>query len=172
MENLFTLIPKVDELLDDNRIMELLEDTPRNVVMDAIREELDLIRDKIKENKDTKEIKNDINNLIMNIEKRALKKYSYKLKRVINGTGVVIHTNLGRSLLNEEVLENIKNTSLYYSNLEFDLDAGIRGSRYSHLEELITRITGAESAMIENNNAAAVMLTLNTMCKDKEVIVS
>lgn len=172
MENLFTLIPKVDELLVDERIMELLNKIPRKLIMDSIREETDLIRNKIKDGKESEEIKREIDSLVMNIEKTTLKKYSYKLKRVINATGVVIHTNLGRSLLNEDILENVKNTSLYYSNLEFDLDSGTRGSRYTHIEDLITRITGAESAMVVNNNAAAVMLVLSTMCKGKEVIVS
>lgn len=172
MKKLFTLIPKVDELLAYDRIIELLNEIPRKVIMDSIREETDLIRDKIKAKKEENEIKRDVASLVENIEKRTRKQYSYKLKRVINATGVVIHTNLGRSLLNEDILENIKNTSLYYSNLEFDLDSGIRGSRYSHLEDLIRRITGAESSMVVNNNAAAVMLALSSMCKGKEVIVS
>lgn len=172
MDNLFTLIPKVDELLVENRIIDLLGEVPRNLVMDSIREETDLIRRKIKEGKETEEIKKSVENLSLNIEKRASKKYSLKLKRVINGTGVIIHTNLGRSLLNSEILENVKNASQYYSNLEFDLESGKRGSRYSHLENIIAKITGAESSMVVNNNAAAVLLVLSTMCKDKEVIVS
>ena len=172
MKNLFTLIPKVDEILAYDKIIDLLEKIPRQLVMDSIREEMDLIREKIKYGKEANEIKRDIGFLIGNIEKRALEKDSYKLKRVINATGVVIHTNLGRSLLNEEVLENMKRTAIHYSNLEFDLESGIRGSRYSHLEELISKITGSESSMIVNNNAAAVMLVLSTLCKDREVIVS
>lgn len=172
MENLFTLIPKVDEILADHRMMELLKNVPRKLIMDAIREETDWVRKEIKKGKKAEEVKRDIASLTINIEKKALKKYSYKLKRVINATGVVIHTNLGRSLLNEDVFENIKNTSLHYSNLEFDLDSGKRGSRYSHLEDIITRITGAESSMVVNNNAAAVLLVLSSMCKGKEVIVS
>lgn len=172
MDNLFTLIPKVDELLADDRIIELLEDIPKKLIMESIREETDVIRNKIKEGRDPQEIKNTIESLLISIEKTALQKHSYKLRRVINATGVVIHTNLGRSLLSLDVLENVKKTSKYYTNLEFDLDSGIRGSRYSHLEELISRITGAESSMVVNNNAAAVMLVLSTMCKGKEVIVS
>lgn len=172
MDNLFTLIPKVDELLVEKRIIELLDEIPRKLVMDSIREETDLIRSKIKDGKSLEEIRNDIENLSLSIEERALKKYSLKLRRVINATGVVIHTNLGRSLLNEEVLENVKNTSIYYSNLEFDLESGTRGSRYSHLEDIIAKTTGAESSMVVNNNAAAVLLALSTMCKGKEVIVS
>lgn len=172
MDNLFTLIPKVDELLDNKKIIELMDTIPRQVIIDSIREETDLIREKIKNGKNSDFIRNEIDSIIDHIAKRALDKHSYKLKRVINATGVVIHTNLGRSLLNDHVLDNIRNTSLHYTNLEFDLKKGQRGSRYSHLEDLITKITGAQASMVVNNNAAAVMLVLSTLCKGKEVIVS
>lgn len=172
MDNLFTLIPKVDELLDNKKIIELMDTIPRQVIIDSIREETDLIREKIKNGKNSDFIRNEIDSIIGHIAKRALDKHSYKLKRVINATGVVIHTNLGRSLLNDHVLDNIRNTSLHYTNLEFDLEKGQRGSRYSHLEDLITKITGAQASMVVNNNAAAVMLVLSTLCKGKEVIVS
>jgi L-seryl-tRNA(Ser) seleniumtransferase len=85
---------------------------------------------------------------------------------------VVIHTNLGRSLINKEIMDNISEIATNYSNLEYDLKTGKRGSRYSHLEEIICEITGAESAMVVNNNAAAVILVLSTIAHDKEVIVS
>ncbi len=84
----------------------------------------------------------------------------------------MIHTNLGRSLLAKEAIENVIKVSENYSNLEYDLKQGKRGSRYSHVEELIKKVTGAEAAMVVNNNAAAVMLALNTLCEEKEAIVS
>ena len=94
------------------------------------------------------------------------------LKRVINATGVVIHTNLGRSPLSEKAIEEIVKVAKYYSNLEFDLKEGKRGSRYVHVEEILKEITQAEGALVVNNNAAAVLISLNTLAYGKEVIVS
>lgn len=113
-----------------------------------------------------------VEDLPQKIYDNSMEKSEYNLKRVVNATGVVIHTNLGRSLLPEDVLDNVKEISVNYSNLEFDIDSGKRGSRYCHIEDIVTKITGAESALIVNNNAAAVLLVLSTMAKEKEVIVS
>ncbi len=96
----------------------------------------------------------------------------YNLRRVINGTGVVIHTNLGRSLLCDEASSQIVQSSRYYSNLEFDLESGKRGSRYALVEELICDLSGAEAALVVNNNAAAVFLVLETLAHGREAIVS
>ncbi|MDR2891891.1 MAG: L-seryl-tRNA(Sec) selenium transferase [Deltaproteobacteria bacterium] len=93
-------------------------------------------------------------------------------RRVLNATGVVIHTNLGRSRLAEEAVEAVAEAAAWYSNLEFNLESGERGSRYSHVEELLCSLTGAEAALVVNNNAAAVLLVLDTLCKGREVIVS
>ena len=96
----------------------------------------------------------------------------YSLKRVINATGVVLHTNLGRAPLGREVAEHIAAVASGYSNLEYDLEKGERGSRYSHVEKLICDLTGAEAATVVNNNAGAVFLMLNTLCEGKKVAVS
>lgn len=93
-------------------------------------------------------------------------------KRVINGTGIVIHTNLGRSILSDEATLQITTAGSYYSNLEFDLKKGKRGSRYSLVEEIICDLTGAEAALVVNNNAAAVLISLETLAAGHEVIVS
>ncbi len=106
------------------------------------------------------------------IVKRANNKNSYRLKRVINGTGVVIHTNIGRSLIHKDIMDNVVEIATNYSNLEYDLEEGVRGSRYSHLEDIVVEITGGEAAMVVNNNAAAVLLVLSTLAKDRDVIVS
>lgn len=171
--NLFKMIPKVDEILEDERIKSLLNQIPRKLVVDSIREEIDSLRKDIKENKVDEEgivRRNQI--LIDLVLKRANKKSSYKLRRVVNGTGIILHTNLGRALINREVMENVVDIVTNYSNLEFDIEKGERGSRYSHLKDILTEITGAEDAMVVNNNAAAVLLVLSTMAKGKEVIVS
>lgn len=97
---------------------------------------------------------------------------SPRLRRVINGTGVVLHTNLGRAVLGESAVKQIAETAAFYSNLEYNLTEGKRGSRHSHVEELICRLTGAEAAMAVNNNAAAVYLILRVMANGKRVIVS
>ncbi|PID74665.1 MAG: L-seryl-tRNA(Sec) selenium transferase, partial [Desulfobacterales bacterium] len=97
---------------------------------------------------------------------------SPKLKRVINATGVVIHTNLGRSILSGDMLASLNEAGGHYANLEFNLITGKRGSRYSLVEELLCELTGAEAALVVNNNAAAVLLSLDTLAAGKEVIVS
>ena len=170
--NLYTKIPKVDQLLDNDKIKKLLEKNSKNLVMECIHEELNHVRNMIskKENEDL--ILKYIEILSSNIEKKLNYKKEFKLKKVINATGVVIHTNLGRSALNEEIFNNVKNVSIGYSNLGYDLEKGTRGSRYSHLTDSIKKITAAEDCIVVNNNAAAVMLILSTMAKGKNVITS
>lgn len=172
-KNLFTLIPKVDDILDRENTKELLKYIPRKIILDSIRLEIEDIRTIIK-SKDLseEEILEEINGIDKKIKDRSEEKNAYKLKRVINATGVVIHTNLGRSLINEKIMDNVKEIAINYSNLEYDLNTATRGSRYSHLEDIISEITGGEASMVVNNNAAAVMLVLSTMAKNKEVIVS
>lgn len=170
--NLYKMIPKVDQILEDEVIKNLLEKNSKNLVMESIHEELNNIRMNISNGCDKSLISNKIENLIENIQKNLLNKKIFSLRKVINASGVVIHTNLGRSVLNDEILENVKNISVGYSNLEYDLEKGERGSRYSHLSEIIKKITVAEDCMVVNNNAAAVMLILSTMAKGKNVITS
>lgn len=172
-KKLFRHIPKVDEILEDKKIKELLLKVSRKVVLNSIREELEQFREEIKYGKlSESEVVNKSKNIIKNIINRIEEKNSYALKRVINGTGIVIHTNIGRSLISKEVMENVLQIATNYSNLEYDLNAGNRGSRYDHLKEIIKEITGGEDALVVNNNAAAVMLVLSTLAKGKEVIVS
>lgn len=166
-------MPKMDEILAREEILKLLDENSRKIVVEAIRQELDLIREKILQgNLDLEGLKSELEGLKTRVEVRVAARRENSLKRVVNATGTIIHTNLGRSLISEPVLETMKSVSKNYSNLEYDLINGTRGSRYSHLEDIITEITGAEAAMVVNNNAAAVMLVLNTMAKDREIIVS
>ncbi len=104
--------------------------------------------------------------------KNIAEKMLPNFRRVINGTGIVIHTNLGRSILSQKAVDRLAQAGGYYSNLEFDLETGKRGSRYSLVEELLCYLTGAEAALVVNNNAAAVLIALDTLTKNKEAIVS
>ena len=169
---LFRNIPKVDVILEKPEIIKLIEQYHRDVVVDAIREEIDKLRSFIKENNDIDLIEEKINNLVENITSNVKKVYSYNLRKVINGTGTILHTNLGRAIISKKHADYLSDVVTSYSNLEYNLEEGKRGERYSHFEKLICKITGAESAMAVNNNAAAVMLVLSSMAENKEVIVS
>ena len=169
---LFRNIPKVDVLLEKPEIINLINNHHRDVVVDAIREEIDKLRNFIKENDDISLIEEKINNLVENIGINVEKVYSYNLRKVINGTGTILHTNLGRAIISKKHADYLSEVVTSYSNLEYNLEEGKRGERYSHFEKLICKITGAECAMAVNNNAAAVMLVLSSMAENKEVIVS
>ena len=169
---LYRSIPKVDVLLENQDIVTLIENHHRDVVVDVIREEIDKLRNFIKENDDVNLIETKINNLIENIKISTEKVYSYNIKKVINGTGTILHTNLGRAIISKKHADYLSEIVTSYSNLEYNLEEGRRGERYSHFEKLICKITGAEAAMAVNNNAAAVMLVLSSMAAEREVIVS
>ena len=169
---LYRSIPKVDVLLENSDIVTLIENHHRDVVVDVIREEIDKLRNFIKENDDINLIEEKINNLIENIKISTEKVYSYNIKKVINVTGTILHTNLGRAIISKKHADYLSEVVTSYSNLEYNLEEGKRGERYSHFEKLICKITGAEAAMAVNNNAAAVMLVLSSMAAEKEVIVS
>src|SRR5574337_1485291 len=110
--------------------------------------------------------------LVAEVQRIALQLHRPVLRRLINATGVIIHTNLGRAPLAEVGIERVVEVARGYSNLEYDLDRGDRGSRQAHVERLLCRLTGAEAALAVNNNAAAVLLAINTLAEGKEVIVS
>jgi L-seryl-tRNA(Ser) seleniumtransferase len=168
-QKLLSNLPSVDEILKSEQGIKWLGNYQRGRVLQAVRESIDSRRKKIVEGVDV-----DLSEEVMtaDIEGMIAKLSSYSLKPVINATGVVIHTNLGRSILSEKALENVKRVSESYSNLEYDIEKGKRGKRYAHIKRILRDITGAEDALVVNNNAAAVLLCLNTMAKGKEVIVS
>lgn len=173
-KDLFKKIPQVEEILKNSRIEEL--DYSRVLKTKAIRDVLDEIRNKIIQCKeeDAEKLSTEINdeNIIIKVEERLYREFSPSLLKVINGTGTILHTNLGRSLLDDSIKEDIWNIISSYSNLEYDIAEGKRGSRYSHVTKMIKLLFGVEDALIVNNNAAAVFLVLNTFAKDKEAIVS
>lgn len=113
-----------------------------------------------------------LEDIFSRMEQSIDRQYSYTLKNVINATGTILHTNLGRARLSEQAVQHVTEIARQYSNLEYKLDEGERGSRHTHVEELIKRITGAEAAMVVNNNAAAVYIILRALANEKEVIVS
>jgi len=168
-KELLRKLPKMDELLKEEIVIDSLKAVMRPIVIEALREALDEFRNRILNDNIIEFRANDI---LEHFSQLVEQKNSPNLKKVINGTGVILHTNLGRALLSEESVKYIVNCANSYSNLEYDLKNGERGSRYSHVEELLKKITGAEAAMVVNNNAAAVMLVLNTLCSNKEAIVS
>lgn len=113
-----------------------------------------------------------INEIFQLLKESVTKHFSYTLEKVINATGTILHTNLGRARLSDSAIQHVVDIARNYSNLEYKLKEGERGSRHSHVEELIKEITGAEAAMVVNNNAAAVYLVLRALAQHKEVIVS
>lgn len=172
--DLFAKLPSIDDLLNNSRIFQLCEELPRNLVLESIREVVDSYRKKIvaiddSELNSLKFFEEDI--IRESIDKSNLK-YELSLKTVVNATGIVVHTNLGRSLLSNNIKEELWSRASRYSNLEYDIDEGKRGSRYTHLTDMIKKITGAEDVLVVNNNAAAVLLILSTMAKGGEAIVS
>lgn len=170
-KSLLRELPKVDQILLHEVIAGFLQTTPRSMVVEAIRNALALVRKAI--------LEGQINEL-KTVREMVLQKTVVLIKQqtrlnllpVINASGVVLHTNLGRALMSKSARKAINTIASSYCNLELNLASGKRGSRYEPMEEILTRLTGAEAALVVNNNAAAVLLALGTMAKGKEVIVS
>ncbi|EEY34866.1 L-seryl-tRNA(Sec) selenium transferase [Pseudoleptotrichia goodfellowii] len=170
MNELLSKIPSINKILLTEELKQLLEEYPEIFVKDIVKKEVediknDILMSSIKEVPSMEEI-------VERVSFQVKKKDRLSLRRVINATGTILHTNLGRSLLSEHVKENLTEIAFNYSNLEFNIDEKARGSRYTHLIDIIKRLTGAEDVLVVNNNAAAVLLTLNTLTKGKEIVVS
>jgi len=172
LQDLLRRLPAVDELLRQPVIAEAVGTFPRSLVVRAVRNVLDRIRRAILSDQSSGVSRLDEAALIQEILAEAEGLAAYTLQRVVNGTGIIVHTNLGRSLLCQEALERLQLIGSGYSNLEYDLEAGSRGSRYVHAEAILREITGAEGALVVNNNAGAVLLVLNTLAQGREVVVS
>jgi len=161
-------IPSVDKVLADKRISQLGANYPHDLIVDVARKSLERERLSIMAGNPCASLDNIVTSVLTQLE--VLEKPS--LRRVINASGVILHTNLGRAPLSKEALAAMEEISRGYSNLEFDLKSGSRGSRYVHVEELLCQLTGAEAALVVNNNASGVLLGLTALAKRKEVIVS
>lgn len=165
-------IPSVDELLRLPRMAKLLNRIPRELLLDVAREVLASLRAEISGEKGVSVIPiipADLEDVIAREVERIL---SRTLQPVINATGVVLHTNLGRAPLAPAILDELRHTALGYSNLEYDLEAGKRGKRDLHTSELLTRLTGAQDAIVVNNCAAAILVVLAALATGSEVLVS
>ncbi|HBA54012.1 L-seryl-tRNA(Sec) selenium transferase [Syntrophorhabdus aromaticivorans] len=169
-KDLLRKIPKVDGILEHQEWKKLVADYPEDPAKDALRAVIEDTRLAIKTGETTSVP--STSEIIRAAKKMLVEWTNPRLKRVINGTGVIIHTNLGRSLLADEAIGAIINAASRYTNLEYDLEKGTRGSRYDHCTAVLKRLTGAESALVVNNNAGAVFLVLNTLAEGKETIVS
>ncbi|MEZ3433817.1 MAG: L-seryl-tRNA(Sec) selenium transferase [Lachnospiraceae bacterium] len=169
---LYRSIPKVDALLENEAIQALIARYSRDTVMESIHTEMDRLREYIGQCEDEEKAKLKTELLIPHIERTVEAMHTPNMHKVINGTGTILHTNLGRAPISREHMKKIAEVATGYSNLEYNLEAGKRGERYSHFERLLCKITGAEAAMAVNNNAAAVMLILSSLAKGGEVVVS
>ena len=166
-------LPGVDHLLDLVSRQAFAEDIPHAVVVNSIRRVIESRRQQILAQKPAIGHDDLSDEQMINAVKQSVDQaMTPNLRRTINATGIVVHTNLGRSLLAAEVIDHLVTIAGRYSNLEYDLVAGRRGSRYSSVEDLICEISGAEAALAVNNNAGAVLLSLDTLARDQEVIVS
>src|SRR5713226_8175689 len=165
-------IPSVDELLLQPRLAALAKRVDRNIVVEVARAVLADLRGRIAEDLNWTAISLDGASVEELISAQVEKILSRSLQPVINATGVILHTNLGRAPLPEAVVNEFRRTAIQYSNLEYDLEAGTRGKRDVHTAELLTRLTGAEAAIVVNNCAAAVLVTLAALAHGGEVIVS
>lgn len=170
MEKKILTIPKVDNVLSLPALGALLATHPRPTVLAAVRNVLATLRvDAV--NGTMRESINE-SHLCSMIETELNRLVAPSLHAVVNGTGVVIHTNLGRSLLAKSACRQMLEVAQRYSNLEMDMATGERGERYSHVESLLCELTGAEAAIVVNNNAAAVLLALSGLAAGREVVVS
>jgi len=168
MENRFRSLPSVDRLMSEDMIKQLRDEYPHDLLVDLIRQHLEQVRVSITLGNPCP----SINEIVESVCARAQALASPYPRPVINASGVILHTNLGRAPLSKEAIAAMELASKGYCNLELDLDSGTRGSRNTHIEQVLCQLTGAEAALVVNNNASAVLLALTALAKRREVIVS
>lgn len=162
-------LPPVDRLLDQSRVERLAASYGREAVRDAVRAVVDAAREAMTGGR---EADTDTEALVGRVERRLAGTLGARLRPVLNATGVFLHTNLGRAPLPEEVTAEVAGLAAGYCDLELDLATGKRGERNRRARELLTALTGAEAALVANNNAAALVLALATLAAGREVVVS
>jgi L-seryl-tRNA(Ser) seleniumtransferase len=172
MQRLLARLPKVDQVLLEPPLSSALSQLPRSLVLEAVRGVLEDLRSRLRAGDQVPEQDISLARVAALAEAAARALARPSLSRVINATGVVVHTNLGRSLLAETALARLAELNRAYTNLEYNLEAGSRGSRYVHVAGILKELTGAQAALVVNNNAAAVFLCLQSLASGREVIVS
>ncbi len=167
-------LPKIDEIILLLEQQGIFERAPREIVVNAIRSTVDGMREAILRNRKggRGSVPPRLEQVAEVVTRKVEDLHRPSLRRVINATGIVLHTNLGRAPLSEEALDRVMEVSRGYSNLEYDLQKGNRGLRYDHVAKILCDLTGAEDALVVNNNAAAVLLVLNSLAAGKEAVVS
>lgn len=169
----YSVLPSVDSVLVDPEVALLCERFNTSLVTGLIRSAIDRIRETIRTGSTlATNQENLIRQVSLDVQKELDDIHSFQLRRVINATGIVLHTNLGRAPLSKTAVDQVVSVAGFYSNLEFDLVSGGRGSRIELVENLLCSLTGADAALVVNNNAAAVLLTLNSLAFGLEVLVS
>jgi len=168
MDSELRRLPSVDKVISDERIKRLRELYPHDLIVDLVRQRLEADRLAIAGDRACPSLDEIVDSVCSQVQ--ALEQISPR--PVINASGVIIHTNLGRAPLTKEAAMATELIAMGYCNLEFNLDNGTRGSRDVHVEQLLCQLTGAEAALVVNNNASAVLLALTALAKRKEVIVS
>jgi len=167
------LLPSIHALLEESPVIRWLEQYESEFITNVLRESLKEFRERMVADAVAPESKSESTDRILKIARRKIDDFfDSRLKRVINVTGVILHTNLGRAPLAPEVRAKLDTIAENYCSLEFDLEMGKRGERTDIVEKYICLLSGAEAAAVVNNNAAAVLLALNSLAKDKEVIIS
>jgi L-seryl-tRNA(Ser) seleniumtransferase len=168
-EDLFRQLPSIDKLLNLPSATDLIADYGRSLTVDALRNTLDTQRTAVLQGAASIPTNDE---LVQTAREWLTDWFTASLRPVINATGVIVHTNLGRAPLSDAAIEAVTAVAQGYSTLEFNLETGKRGSRAAHTEQLLTQLTGTEAALTVNNNAAAVLLMLSALCQGKEVIIS
>ncbi len=169
----YSIIPGVDRVLNERAIQTLSKRCGTSVLTDMIRQAIDRVRGMMRDGEAVGASREALTEwIVADVQSQLADSLAPNLRRVVNATGVILHTNLGRAPLPDVAVKHIADIAGSYSNLELDLDTGQRGSRTTLVEKLLCELTGAEAAAIANNNAAAVLLALNTLAGGKEAIVS
>ena len=168
METELRRLPSVDKVISDERIKQLRVHYPHDLIVDLVRRRLEEARLSITHGRPSP----SLDKIVDSIQNELQSLEQLSLRPVINAGGIILHTNLGRAPLSKEARTAMEVVAAGYCNLEFDLDSGTRGSRDVHIEKLLCQLTGAEAALVVNNNASAVLLALTALAKRKEVIVS